>query len=297
MNRLKSNQSLLTFFLLLAVLTVLMHLVGSKFLQGNLHSFLLMWIPGIAALSASLIAQGSLRGFGWGFSGKWLITGWLFPVLYGLVTYGIIWASGLGDLPSETFIERAKFTLGMESDSHLLIIFSAFFYITVLNLIPNMIITLGEEIGWRGYLVPRLMSHFSFGKTAILSGIIWGGWHLPAIMNGNYGPETIPLWFKLICFGIMVVTTATILSWIRLKSDSLWPAVVFHAVHNGSIQMFFDRITIDTGSTQYFTGEFGIGLALTTGVIAWIIYLKSKQMNEFTLNTNIAGTALKRSFQ
>ena len=282
MNSIKNNKSLAAFFLLLVVLTTLMHWLGSKFLEGNLHSFLLMWIPGIAAIISSLITRKSLRGFGWGFSGKWIAIGWLIPVLYALLAYGSIWILGLGDLPSDTFLERARFTLGMDSENDMLIIFSAFFYITVINLIPNMIMTLGEEIGWRGYLVPQLISRFSFGKTAIISGLIWGSWHLPAILSGNYGPDSIPIWFKLICFGIMVLATATILAWIRLKSNSLWPAVAFHAVHNGSIQMFFDRITIDTGNTQYFTGEFGIALALTTGLFAWLFLRNSSRLNTET---------------
>lgn len=278
MNNLSNINSIKTFLLLLVILTGLVQWPGSILMDGNLHSLLLMWVPGIAAIISSLIARKSIRGFGWGFSGKWILIGWFLPLMYGLMAYGVIWLIGLGDLPSDTFLERARFTLGMESGNDMLIIISAFFYITVINLIPNMFMTLGEEIGWRGYLVPELSRQFSFGKTAVISGMIWGGWHLPAILSGHYGPEAIPIWFKLACFGIMVIATATILAWIRLKSGSLWPAVAFHAVHNGAIQMFFDRITIDTGNTQYFAGEFGIALALSTGLFALLFLRNSNRL-------------------
>lgn len=204
--------------------------------------------------------------------------GWLLPIGYGTFAYGAIWLLGLGEVPNPTFLERARFTMGMDSENDLLIITSAFFYITVLSLLPNMVMTLGEELGWRGFLVPEMNRWLGFKRTALFSGVIWAAWHLPGILSGNYGASEIPLWFRLTCFSILVISGAVILAWIRLESGSVWPAVIFHATHNGVIQMFFERITLPAEHTAYFAGEFGIALAVSSAIVAWYFFRKDSEL-------------------
>lgn len=153
----------------------------------------------------------------------------------------------------------------------MLIIVSAFFYITIVNLIPNLVFALGEEMGWRGFLVPELSRFSGFKATALFSGLVWLCWHLPAVVAGNYGNTGAPLYYQILCFGILVMAGSVIFAWIRLKSNSIWPAVVLHATHNGVIQAFFERITLNNGNTEYFAGEFGIVLPLVSLVIALIL--------------------------
>jgi len=173
--------------------------------------------------------------------------------------------------------------LGIESGTDALVIIAAFFYITIINLIPSAVIALGEEIGWRGYLVPELSIWVGLKKAGWISGTIWGVWHLPGIFLGKYSGSGTPLWFQLLCFLIMVILTGVILTWLRMKSGSIWPAVVFHVTHNGVVQMFYDRITIDTGKTSYFIGEFGF--ALIPVLIVLTVY-SLKQMSKMVENTH-----------
>lgn len=146
-----------------------------------------------------------------------------------------------------------------------------------------MLMSLGEEMGWRGLLVPELSNWIGFKKASWISGLAWATWHLPGILMGDYGATGTPLIFQLFCFFSMVVSTGIILAWLRMKSNSLWPAVVLHATHNGVIQMFFDRITIETNYTNYFTGEFGLALALVTMLFGWYFYSRSSEI-ELRLN-------------
>lgn len=276
-NQQSSKRNTYAFLILVFVLTLAVHfLLPTE--GGNLASFLIMWTPGLAAIFINLISKKTLKGLGWKFSLKWMAIGWLLPIVYGAVAYGTIWLAGLGDVPNPTFLERARLTMGMTSESDLLIITSAFFYITILSLIPNMVMALGEELGWRGFLVPEMNEWLGFKKTALFSGFIWAAWHLPGILSGSYGAAGTPLWYQLTCFSIMVISGAVILAWIRLKSGSVWPAVIFHATHNGVIQMFFERITLDTGPTRWFAGEFGIMLALISGIIAWYFFKRSTEV-------------------
>lgn len=266
------QRRIIIYLILLIVLTGLVSVLNRYVEAGNLFSAFIMWTPGITALLASILTKRSIKLVGWKFSFKWSVIAWLFPIVYGLIAYGSVWLFGLGDVPNPTFLERARFTLGMSSASDSLIIISAFFYITIVNLIPASLMALGEEIGWRGYLVPELTNWVGLKKAGWMSGLIWAVWHLPGILSGEYSQHGTPVWFQIICFSVMVVSTGMILAWIRMQSGSIWPAVIFHATHNGVIQMFFDRITLDTGKTAYYTGEFGFALVPVLVLIAVYVY-------------------------
>ena len=57
------------------------------------------------------------------------------------------------------------------------------------------------------------------------------------------------------------------MNWIRLKSDSIWTAVIFHASHNIFIQEIFPVLTRETEISGKITGEFGIGIALVAIIL------------------------------
>jgi membrane protease YdiL (CAAX protease family) len=228
-----------------------------------------MWGPGVAAIVASLLRGRSLKEIGWKVPRiKWLVAGWLIPVTVSFASYGLIWIAGLGTVPNPTFLQRARFTLGMPSQSNGVVIVAAFSYISILGLLPGMIAAIGEEIGWRGFLVPELVKWMSFPKMALVSGAIWCAWHMPAILSGSYGTTDTPRWYQIGCFSTMALSSAVVLAWLRMKSGSIWPVTIMHATHNGVIQAFFDRITKETGHTHFFTGEFGVALAVFDVVLA-----------------------------
>ncbi|MGB8214077.1 MAG: CPBP family intramembrane glutamic endopeptidase [Anaerolineales bacterium] len=98
----------------------------------------------------------------------------------------------------------------------------------------NSLATFGEEFGWRGYLLPKLMP-LGGRKAMLLIGVIWGIWHWPLIAMGyEYGfqypghPWAGPLLFIWFTFGAGVF-----LGWLTLRSQSIWPAVIGHAAING----------------------------------------------------------------
>ncbi len=251
------------FLILLALLTIVATWLVARMPGTPLSSLLMMWTPAIAALLAGALTRRSIKEMGWKLRPvKWLAIGWLIPAAYGLIAYGLLWLTGLGGVPNPTFLERARLTLNMPEASNALLIVAAFGYISIVNLLPGMLMSLGEEIGWRGFLVPELAKGSGAQKAALYSGLIWFAWHLPGIWLGGYGAGQTPLAYRLFCFALLVISGGVIFAWLRLRSGSLWPVVILHAVHNNLIQAFFDRITFDTGYTQYFAGEFGIALVL-----------------------------------
>jgi membrane protease YdiL (CAAX protease family) len=224
---------------------------GSLGAQGGRYVLLLMWSPGVGALITRLIFQRNVRGQGWGLGApRWAALAYLLPLGYATVAYGLVWLTGLGG------VDLARFKTPIA---------------TFLGSLQSLISATGEELGWRGFLVPTLARTTSFGRTAILSGAIWATWHVPLIIFADYNGGT-PAWYSVLCFAIMVTALGVPFAWLRLRSGSVWPAAILHASHNLFVQAFFDRVTVDTGPTRWLTSEFGAALAITISVTAWIFW-------------------------
>lgn len=236
-----------------------------------LPTFGLMWCPGVAALIVRLATQRNLRGTGWGWGRtRWQVLAYLAPAGLALVVYGLVWATGLGGLNPQALIDSAK---GVSSSVPVILAVFA-----TVGFLPGLVFALGEEIGWRGFLVPELARTTSFTRTALISGAAWSVYHYPLILFANYNSGT-PKWFALIAFTWMVFAASFVFAWVRLKSGSLWTAVILHASHNLFIQEIFDRLTQDRGITQYVTTEFGVGLALAYTVAAWYFWRRRAELS------------------
>jgi len=219
---------------------------------GQGLTFGLMWSPAVAALVTTFIYQRNLRGLGWGLGKpKYYLIAYLTPIIYASIAYLTVWVLGLGGFKSDGWVGTVLNTL-------------------TLGVLTAAISAVGEEIGWRGLLVPQLARMGSFTWTALVSGVIWGLWHIPIIIWGGYSSGA-PTWYAVACFMVLITGISFVFAWLRLASGSIWPALILHATHNAFIQNALDELTVKTGSTHYFTSEFGIGLAIM-GVIVGLIF-------------------------
>ena len=105
---------------------------------------------------------------------------------------------------------------------------------------------LGEEIGWRGYMIPKLEELFGLKKAIIIGGIIWGIWHFPAnYMGHNFGTDYWgEPWSGFLVFTIYTVFVGALLVLVTKKTGSIWPATFLHAVNNSGaniLSAYFDR--------------------------------------------------------
>jgi membrane protease YdiL (CAAX protease family) len=246
-------------FALSTVFYVLIIRAGTLAAGSGLYVLGLMWCPGVAAIITSLIFERSLRGLGWRLGRpRYLALAYVLPLGYGLAAYGTVWILGLGALST------AALPAGQSLPTFLA------FNATV-GVVSSLLTATGEEIGWRGFLVPELSRITGFAGTALISGAIWAVWHMPLILFADYHGGA-PLWFALACFTIMIVSLSFDFAWLRLRSGSLWPAALLHASHNLFIQQVFDPLTQDTGTTAYLVGEFGLALAIAAIVVAFFFW-------------------------
>ncbi len=252
-----SRGELLTFLVVTFALSAIFYriIIAGGGLEGPAGGwvFPLMWCPAVGALSARLVFHRNVRGLGWRWPAwRWAGLAYAVPIGYAIVAYGGVWLTGLGGVDLAKFELNPWLFVGMGTFSSLLL-------------------ATGEEIGWRGFLVPALAERLSFTRTAVVSGLIWAVWHLPLIVFSDYNAGT-PAWYGILCFAMSVIAVSFPLAWLRLHSGSLWPAAILHGVHNLYVQEFFDRVTVDRGATRWLTGEFGIALALTIGITAWLFW-------------------------
>jgi len=87
-------------------------------------------------------------------------------------------------------------------------------------------LSFGEEWGWRGYLLTQLLPLGQW-RALIITGLIWGLWHFPLYTGAEF-PKLNPL-LALILFALFTTIWGIVLGWMRLATDSLWPAVLGHA--------------------------------------------------------------------
>jgi uncharacterized protein len=268
-----ARKQVVTYLLLVVMFSAVFYFLilraGNIGAGGGLYVVGIMWCPALAAV-ATLKGNGRhLCELGWKWpQPKYMAMSWFVPLFYAAIAYIIVWGAGLGGFPNHDFMKDLVGSMGLRTSPAL----STLIYVLLtasFGLVSSFATALGEEIGWRGFLVPELAKTVGFTGTAAISGICWACWHYPAILWAGYNAGT-PSWYALPCFTVMVMADAFILAWIRLKSGSLWTAVMLHASHNLYIQNIFTPLTRNTGKTAWFIDEFGAVLPITA--IGFAIY-------------------------
>jgi len=145
----------------------------------------------------------------------------------------------------------------------------------ILSPIINSLFTFGEEFGWRGYLLQKLLP-MGTKKAVLLSGVIWGIWHAPVIAMGhNYG-FNYPLfpWTGILMMIWFTTLLGIFMAWITIRSNTIWPAVIAHAVVNGVTGF---SILLTKGEPSTLVGPVATGILGGLGWLIAAIYLFSSK--------------------
>lgn len=113
------------------------------------------------------------------------------------------------------------------------------YFIPVISMISASIASvaaLGEEAGWRGYMMPKLIKLMGTKKALLVGGVIWGLWHAPlTCMGHNFGtgyPGFPYVGILIMC--VFCILMGIMLTYLTLKTNSVWPAAIMHAVNNAN---------------------------------------------------------------
>ena len=121
--------------------------------------------------------------------------------------------------------------------------------ITVVQGVVLSFAAFGEEFGWRGYMMPKLIELVGMPKALIIGGIIWGLWHAPLTCVGhNFGMDYPGFpYVGIIVMCLFCTVLGTILMYVTVKTNSVWPAAFMHAVNNSmpSAMLLFTRQDVE----------------------------------------------------
>jgi len=227
-----------------------------------------MWVPTFASLVARLVLREGFKDVSFSLRGgrglRMLALAWLYPVGVGLLAYGTAWAFHL-----DMFAAPPMASVGLEHANPLVKFAVSIGLTLTIGTAFSSISAAGEEFGWRGFMLTRLVDA-GFRRPLLLSGLIWSGWHLPLILSGQYAAGPNPV-VSAIMFIVSTTAGGYVAARVRLASGSIWPAVIYHASWNAIIQGVFDRFTAGgnaSRTTTIWTGESGILVVLVDVIFA-----------------------------
>lgn len=222
------KREIILFSVVVIVLSSLICLIAYQFDNPNL-SILSIFTPSIVALILTAMAKGK-RGLYVLFvqqtvqktAFKWLLLSLLgFPILASLAVLSIL-----------------NFDISG-------------FQLRTTQLLPQVLvivlIAIGEEYGWRGYLLPRLMKRFSVFYSSIILGLIWGFWHFPAYLIGTGTPQEM----SFFVFLLWVILGTLFISWIYYYTQSVLTSILAHISANAAFN-YLNILPEFTGSMDTF---------------------------------------------
>jgi uncharacterized protein len=249
--------------LAVVVAAIMVSVPSVEAILGDIDLYMLTPVTAVLLMMLLVTRDGFTRK-GWEMLGlhRLGLPSWGFAVLAPAIllfcTYFLTWVLGIGklDLSSTPALSR---------------VISLFFM--------QIIISAGEEIGWRGYLLPHLQP---LGRTwaLLLSGLCHGLWHLPIMLMTPFYHASGNRLIVVTLFLLTLTAAGVVYGYLRLKSQSLWPAVLSHATLN-TLVTYLSTVTIAVTSAEeleYWAGETGvfslIGITLLAG---WLLYRTTQQ--------------------
>lgn len=246
-----------------------------------------MFFPLVGALAANCVCRPEGRiDLGWRprikQNARNYLIAWLAPALIALFGCAVFFAANphLFDPTMRSYIESSAAAAGLASDElasqmpPTLVLLGATLVLS-LAVAPfiNMIPAFGEELGWRGMLYPTLAERMTERSAALVTGVVWGLWHAPAIAMGhNYGMgyEGFPV-AGILTMTLLCGAMSCWLSLLRTRSGSVWPCALAHGAFNAIANV--GVVFCSAGQTLFGPSPLGLvaGIPLMAiGVFCWI---------------------------
>ncbi len=140
----------------------------------------------------------------------------------------------------------SQYYLTLDIDKKFLMIFPL---TAIVSSVVASFAAFGEEGGWRGYMMPKLMELMGRKKALLVGGIIWGLWHAPLTLGGhNFGTDYPGFpYLGIFYMCLFCVMCGILLTFLTEKSGSVWPAAILHAVNNAQPSILNGYINPEKG--------------------------------------------------
>ncbi len=232
------------------------YIITNSELFDTLWVLALMWSPAAASVIARLVLGEGFSDVSFRFGGlrtlPWYALGLGVPLAVGILAYGAAWLTGLVGFQGGP----GAFLIGLAAA-------------TTIVALQGCLFTAGEELGWRGYMLTRLIDA-GVPRPVLVSGLIWALWHLPLIFAGIYAAGPNPALSAALFVG-SVTSIAFVFARMRLETGSVWPVIFAHSAWNSIIQGPVDGATKGPNPAALWTGESGILTVVVLVVVAVIV--------------------------
>ena len=256
----KDSKSLIIFaifvIIFLGIFSILYYLY-----KNNIFLTILMLTPALSVVFTKIICKEDFKDLylkpNFKKNKKWYFSAYILtPVIayIGALIYFMIFRSDF-DLFGSSYAMDIGVTSQNEYISNLLVMI---LLAILVNPIMGIVQCFGEELAWRGYLLPRLNKRFSIRKAVIIDGVIWGLWYSPIIVMG-YNYETENPILGVISMIIFCIVIGTISSFLFYKTKSIWCPVIFHATLNG-IDLYKPSMLFMSKPSNVFIGPDVLGI-------------------------------------
>lgn len=236
---------------------------------------LALWAPtlGVFAMRApGFVVFSNLRRFDL----SWVCLGMFLGVLPRVLTQILYFVLGWGQWNERLAFSAGGSTIEKIQGSHLLLGDDPqsipFFALNLLlslvlsGMITTFATTLGEEIGWRGFVQPNLNHKYGWIASSVLAGLLMALWYLPLNLAGYYGSEhTVGI--ALLAFPVLSVFLAFLLNGLRLKAGAIWPCAFLHGFYNASGHVHLLKPTSGWAAILIETGS----MVIVGGLAGWLL--------------------------
>ena len=244
-------------------------------LLKSLISAGVMFIPMLAVIITQLICKEPIfTGVGISFKfNRWWVIGWLLIPIIALAIVGMtLLMPGAEWTPDSDTMKLVLKSMpegfGVWGLIGVTILSGMFAGATI-----NAVFAFGEEIAWRGFLL-KLFNGKKFWNVALWTGIIWGFWHAPIILNGhNYPQHPVLGVFLMVVFCVLFTP---ILMYFRQKSGSVIVPAIMHGTFNAVAALSLVLVTPTNDLLYGATGLAGMLVLLIVDVCLFFCYKRSK---------------------
>lgn len=265
-----------TIALLFAARNLGFSLIGTPALAAQLVLLVAMFIPAIATIITQwLVVKKPLRELGFK-AGNWkmYVKAYFLICALFVINYAITWAFVMKpDFTLAAFVNQYGITGGLPMPAWQMIVFlsiTTFVLAPIFNLIPS----LGEEIGWRGFLLPHL-EPLGKVKAMVISSMIWALWHTPMILllGFFYGEQ---VWPGVLLHFTVVLGLGIWMGYIWFETRNTILAAFIHAVFNANAYGVYAILFISPNKLIVGTGGvINASLCFVLGIVTIIIAQKN----------------------
>ena len=220
MAQLMRRHPLVTFFLLVFILTWVVWVPRASGAPLGMLGQAWTWIPAIAALLAAALTggRGALRELGsrlvrWRVGWQWYVVVILGPAVFSLAVAGIyaLFGGSWAEAAPPAILAGPLLLLPL--------------FLAILTFTDG----LGEELAWRGFALPRLLTRYNALVASVVLGMIWALWHLPLLWTEGNGMFHLPVWLFL----LDLTAKSILFTWVFLHTrGSVLIAMLFHGATN-----------------------------------------------------------------